>query len=45
MFTLTFGVLEDYSTSDFYVRNRDFDLEKERINGKFLNAKKLGKEI
>jgi hypothetical protein len=42
MYTVTFGVEESYESLDFYNRDKNFELEKKRINGKFENLSKLG---
>ncbi len=43
MFTITFGVYEEYSNERFYKMQNDFDEEQDRINRKFtqLNALRI----
>ena len=42
MFTITIGVLDDYSNEDFYSKERNFLLEKQRVDQKFKNSSQLG---
>lgn len=42
MYTITIGVQENYSNEEFYSKERNFSIEKQRINQKFTNASQLG---
>ena len=43
MYTVTIGVLDDYSNEAFYSKDRNFSLEKQRVDLKFKNSSQLGK--
>ena len=43
MYTVTIGVLDDYSNEAFYSKDRNFSLEKQRVDQKFKNSTQLGK--
>jgi len=43
MYTITLGVLEDYTNEVFYSKDRNFAKEKDRVNQKFENSLQLGK--
>ena len=45
MHTITLGVEDAYETYDFYTKDKNFELEKQRINNKFKNAIQLGINI
>ena len=45
MHTITLGVEDAYETYDFYTKDKNFELEKQRINNKFKNANQLGINI
>ena len=42
MYTVTIGVLDDYSNEDFYSKDRNFSLEKQRVDQKFKDSTQLG---
>jgi hypothetical protein len=43
MFTITFGVNDNYESNSFYSMDNNFKSEQFRINNKFTNAAELGK--
>ena len=45
MFTLTFGVQENFSTEHFYRLQTNFNHEQERINKKFTQLNELGLKV
>jgi len=45
MYTVTIGVLDDYSNEAFYSKDRNFSLEKQRVDLKFKNSSQLGKSL
>ena len=42
MCTITIGVLDDYKNEDFYTKDKDFQLEKQRVDLKFKNYSQEG---